>query len=402
MEAGAESLDETQPIRYGARVVWVSPSYGYSGKLMYFGDIFQKFTVRFPLTWIPVAPEGLDSEVAGVNLLPILRLRYLSWQRQVGEASYAARMALPSPATLLALFRLKPDVIITIEFTPLALAALLMASLSSRIARVQLVESDPEARGGSRIWAVLAIKRWACRRADVIVSNNEAGRRFAVEDLRAASAKVLVAPYLTSHPPGPLPDLSAAPRGIVRLLFVNSLTERKGLSHLLASLALLSEEQRRKLRLTVVGDGPQRTRLEAQTIELGLAKQVEFVGAKPYRCVGAFYAKADVLVAPSLADYRSLASFEGLAYGLALLVSSFDGAAAETVVEGVTGYSVAPHDHAKLASSIAGLIENPQRLAAMRKASLAFFTERFSVDRVVANLESSVLLALNKRMEGRK
>ncbi len=400
MIAGAETLDEIDPIRRGARVVWVSPSYGYAGKLMYFEDIFRKFTARFPLTLVPVAPEDADSAVAGVNLLPILRLRYLSWQRQVGEADYLARMALPSPATMLALHRLKPNVIITIEFTPLALAATLLFSLSAKIARVQLIESDPAARGGSRIWLALALKRWACRRADVILANNEAGRRFAIEDLRADPAKVLVAPYLTSHPPGPPPDHHAAPGGIVRLLFVNSLTERKGLSQLLAALALLSEEQRKKLSLTVVGDGPQRARLEAQTIELGLTAQVEFVGAKPYDCVGVFYASADVLVAPSLADYRSLASFEGLAYGLALIVSRFDGAAAETVIEGVTGYSVVPHDHAALAMRIASLIENHARLAAMRKAAQALFEERFSVDRVITNLETSVLLALNKRREG--
>ncbi len=400
MVAGAETLDETGPVRHAARVVWVSPSYGYSGKLMYFGDIFRQFTIQFPHTTIPVAPEDMDSEGIGVNLLPILRLRYLSWQRKVGEADYLTRMALPSLATMLALYRLMPDVIITIEFTPLALAAMLLSSLSGKIARVQLIESDPAARGGSRIWLVLAIKRWACRRADVIMANNEAGRRFAIEDLRADPAKVVAAPYLTSHPPGPQPDRSVAPGGIVRLLFVNSLTERKGLSHLLASLALLGEEQRKKLSLTVVGDGPQRAALEAQTIELGLAAQVEFVGAKPYDCVGAFYARADVLVAPSLADYRSLASFEGLAYGLALIVSSFDGAAAETVIEGVTGYSVAPHDHARLAMCIASLIENHAQLAAMRMAALALFEEHFSVDRVVTNLETSVLLALKKRGEG--
>lgn len=400
MVAGAETLDETDLVRHTARVVWVSPSYGYSGKLMYFGDIFQKFTARFPFTQIPVAPGDLDGGVVGVNLLPILRLRYLSWQRQVGEANYPARMGLPSPATMLAIFRLKPDAIITIEFTPLALIAMLLASLSSKIARVQLIESDPAARGGSRIWVALAIKRWACRRADVILANNEAGRRFAIEDLRADPTKILIAPYLTSSPPGPLPDLTVAPGGVVRLLFVNSLTERKGLGHLFAALAALSDEQRRKLSLTVVGDGPQRTRLEAQAIELGLAAQVEFVGAEPYDRVGEYYARADVLVAPSLADYRSLASFEGLAYGLALIVSRFDGAASETVIEGVTGYRVAPHDHAKLAMCIAGLIENHPQLEAMRKAALALFEKRFSVDCVVANLEKSVLLALDRRREG--
>lgn len=399
MVAAADTLDEADAIRRGARVVWFSPSYGYAGKLMYFEDIFRKLTVRFPRTLVPVAPENRDDAIAGVNLVPILRLHYLNWQRHIGEADYLTRMALPSLATILALYRLKPDVIIAIEFTPLALVAMLLSSQSGRIARVQLIESDPAARGGSRIWLALAIKRWACRRADVIVANNEAGRRFAIKDLRADPAKVFAAPYLTSHPPGPMPDLSVAPHGVVRLLFVNSLTERKGLRHLLASLALLSEEQRKRLSLTVVGDGPERARLEAQTFELGLAKQVEFLGHQPYDLVGAYYARADVLVAPSLADYRSLVSFEGLAYGLALIVSNFDGAAAETVIEGVTGYSVLPSDHAKLAIRIAGLIENQQQLAAMRKASLALFAERFSVDRIVANLESSVLLALKKRKE---
>ena len=180
--------------------------------------------------------------------------------------------------------------------------------------------------------------------------------------------------------------------GKVRLLFVNSMTERKGPDHLVAALALLPAAVRERLRVTMVGDGPLRERLEAQARAAGL--DIRFPGAKPYGELGQWYGDADVLAIPSLADYRSLAGFEGLAYGLALIASRHDGATRETVIEGETGFAIEPTDHAGIAAAITRLVEDPALLARFRAGAAALYAERFSVERIAANLAESVELAL--------
>lgn len=363
---------------------------------MYFGEIFRSFRDYFPNMFVCVDISRRYENPYGLDLKAILRKCLLPMARRTAAgASYPSGIAIPSAAFLWHLWRLKPDAIIVIEFTPVAILGAIAAKVFGRAKLVLLVESDPASRGGSTNPLVLAVKRWAVRRADVIQTNNDAGANYLTGLLRAPPGKVRIAPYLTSRPPGPsLPPERSEAGQPVRMLFANSLNERKGLRHVLIALSLLPARIRAGVILTVVGDGPDREALQRQAGELGLSDIVNFVGARPYREIGQFFAEADVLVAPSVADYRSLASFEGLNYGLALLVSDKDGAACETVMAGQTGFVFSPEDHNRIAELIELFAVDRKLLETCRKNALALGISRYSVDSAAHNIAVSLEQAL--------
>lgn len=380
------------------RVLWVSHGFGYGHDLMYFGEIFRAFRDLCPATEIVVDSRQQKTvpflNPYGLALRPLLRQLRVPLKRRSSDGQvYQTEFAVPDPLLVARIAASKAEVIITIEFTLPALMAMLAARVLSRKSIVLLIESDPVGRGGGRNKAVLRLKRLAVQTVDVIQTNNEKGRRYLVEQLGADSRKVRVAPYLTSRPPGP-PTVIAPHDGPLRMLFANSITARKGLAELFDAIDRLDPETRAGLDFTVVGDGEERTALETRATGFGMGDRLRFVGRRGYAELGQFYATADVLAIPSLADYRSLAGFEGLGYGLALLASRFDGATEETVQDGVNGFVIDPGQPDALANRIRTLVKDRDGMLRMRHASLAFYERRFSVERIAANLSDSVALAV--------
>lgn len=375
------------------RVNWVSHGYGYGGDLMYFGEIFRHFLKLAPQMSVIVDRNTNFDNVYDLPLRPLMRLFSIPLKRKADSGQvYDTEINLPAPTLLARLLRLPTDVFIAIEFTPASLLAVTSAAIRRGKPLVLLVESDPSGRGGSTNPLMRTIKRWAVGRAAIIQTNNHKGRDYLVNQLGADPAKVRVAPYLTSRPPGPETSIGAS-MGPVRMLFANSINPRKGLRQLLAALGRLTPAELAMIDLTIVGDGPERAELEAMVATLGLGNRLRFAGRKKYSELGEYYSKAEVLLSPSLADYRSLAGFEGLAYGLVLLSSAEDGATEETVQEGVNGFAIDPHDPVQIADRISQLIKDRNLLRSMREASHALYEARFSLERIAGNLAESVRLA---------
>ena len=374
------------------RVIWVSPSYGYGGDLLYFKGLFTTFCKRFPQTRIMVDPDVRYREADGIPLVPKLTGWVVKRTRQVGGASYDASVHVPSPWFVAQLRALRPDAVVAIEFTLVSLAALALAGFSKRFAVLLLIESNPAARGGKAHGLALTVKRWACKRADAIQTSNEAGRRFLIDQLNVDPKKIRVAPYLTSSPPRPAFRSKPAQDGKLRILFANSLTARKGPHALLDALALLPYAVAERIDLTFVGDGPERASLERQAAILS-GPQVRFVGAKSYSSLGEYYQQADVLAVPSLADYRSLAGFEGLSYGLALLASTADGASTETLDSGRAGIAIDPANPVSIADAIRRLAEQPEFLSSCQANAADLFERKFSFERITDSLADSLMAA---------
>jgi glycosyltransferase involved in cell wall biosynthesis len=387
--------EEEQQHLSGLRVLWVSHGYGYGGDLMYFGEIFSRFRTIFPKTEIGIDEDTIYKNPYDIKLTTIAKFFRFPIKRLGDEGQiYEMETVFPSPSMFLELMKNPADVFVTIEFTAPALFTTLVAALSKRRRLVLLVESDPAPRGGSKNWLVRLIKRWAVSQADVIQTNNDKGKRYLVEDLGAAPIKIRVAPYLTSRPPGPEVEIPA-PKGPLRVLFANSIAPRKGLRQLINALLRLPSATLDNVALTVVGDGPERRELELAAAELNMGERLQFVGRRAYSELGPYYSAAEVLAVPSLADYRSLAGFEGLGYGLALLSSRYDGATEETIpVDGTTGYVIDPLDRDSFASAIEKLVGNRDLVASMRRSAADLYRSAYSLERITQNLRETVEAAL--------
>jgi glycosyltransferase involved in cell wall biosynthesis len=88
------------------------------------------------------------------------------------------------------------------------------------------------------------------------------------------------------------------PEGVVRLLFAGRLSPEKGLLDVSRALELLTPEQRRRVRLRVVGGGIQQKDLHAATARIG--DSVEFPGVRDRKGVAAETSEGDCLVLASV------------------------------------------------------------------------------------------------------
>ena len=141
------------------------------------------------------------------------------------------------------------------------------------------------------------------------------------------------------------------------LLFIGRLAPAKGLPILLESLVTLQKKYPNIL-LTVVGDGPERKQLEAETIQLGLSRNVNYVGAKSQTEVREYLQQTDIFVMSSFAEGLPVVLMEAMATGVPVVATQIAGIS-ELVEHQVNGYLVPPGDSISLSDHIDILLNNP-------------------------------------------
>ncbi|NJM85531.1 MAG: glycosyltransferase family 4 protein, partial [Leptolyngbyaceae cyanobacterium RM2_2_21] len=154
------------------------------------------------------------------------------------------------------------------------------------------------------------------------------------------------------------PDLFAPTQNLteqVKLLYVGRLAAMKGLPILLKSLVQLKEAHP-NLQLTVVGDGEERTSLEASVQQLGLQSMVEFVGYQSQSSVRQYLQQTDIFVLPSFAEGVPVVLMEAMATQVPVIATRIAGIS-ELVEEGQSGYLVPPSDTEALREKIEVLIK---------------------------------------------
>lgn len=132
-----------------------------------------------------------------------------------------------------------------------------------------------------------------------------------------------------------------------------------------------------QVRLLVAGDGSQRTLMERQARELGVAERVEFLGMVAADSLEAVYDRIDVLIVPSRSEGFGLTAIEGMARGC-VVVASDTGGLPEVVTHG-SGFLFPSEDQGALTARLKEIAADPQlRLrtaegAIKRAADFSFF-----------------------------
>lgn len=176
------------------------------------------------------------------------------------------------------------------------------------------------------------------------------------------------------------------------ILHVGRLVEKKGTDILLRAFAAVRAAHP-AARLTIVGEGPLRSRCERLAIELGLGESLLFLGALTPAQVAERMRDATVLAVPSFTardgDAEGLPTVivEAAASGLPV-VASDHGGNAEAVADGQTGFLVPERDVEALASRLTVLLGAPGMRAAMGAAARRLAEARFDLDRQTARLEA--------------
>jgi len=144
---------------------------------------------------------------------------------------------------------------------------------------------------------------------------------------------------------------------------VGRLTEKKGFPVLVAACGLL-KEQGYRFTCEIVGQGPQRSELEATIRELGLGDTVLLRGAMPHDAVKELYQRAGVFVLPCVIardgdrDGIPTVLMEAMAMQVPVVSTKLSGIP-ELIQDGENGLLVAPGDAAALASALGRLFDDP-------------------------------------------
>jgi glycosyltransferase involved in cell wall biosynthesis len=169
---------------------------------------------------------------------------------------------------------------------------------------------------------------------------------------------------------------------------VAALRPEKALERLLRACALLAR-RRLGFRLVLVGDGPDRARLEALAAELGIAPQVTFAGHLPDPA--AAYRAFDIFALSSATEQMPFSVLEAMASGLPVVATDVGDVAAMVAPENLP--FVTPLDDAAYAQALATLLEEPGRGraigAANRSRAVLDFSEETMFQTYAALIEGA-------------
>jgi glycosyltransferase involved in cell wall biosynthesis len=179
------------------------------------------------------------------------------------------------------------------------------------------------------------------------------------------------------------------PTGDVVLLMVATINRQKGIWLGVEAFERLAETHR-GLHLIVVGDGPDRARLERALATTPAGPRAHFTGAVAPEATDGYYAAADLLLYPTFRiEGIPRAVLEAMASEVPVVATN-RGGIRTAVVDGITGVLVPTPTLAPLVDAVEGLLTDPPRRQAMGAASRARVLTTFDVRVVIADLLDEV------------
>jgi glycosyltransferase involved in cell wall biosynthesis len=277
------------------------------------------------------------------------------------------------PSAVLRLHRLvrdmQPDVIHA--WRPPALRA---AGLLPGRGKCQVVVSDP-ARPPQA--SLSRLDRWLLRRADRIIAGNPAeAERWRRHGLPVGKV-VHVSPGVEPGPKDQGPRTKD--QGQLLLACAGPLEPHKGFRDVVWAFDILRFVYE-GLCLDVIGDGPERGRLEHFAHIIRAGDRVRFRGLRAD--VPALLARADIVWVPSHAEGGINVALEAMAAGRPVVASRLPGLA-DVVVDGETGFLIPPGDKAALARLTRRLLNDTDLRHRMGEAGRKRVAERFGAAEMV-------------------
>ena len=173
----------------------------------------------------------------------------------------------------------------------------------------------------------------------------------------------------------------------VKLLCVGRLSPAKGQVLLVQACARLRDEGL-DFSLTLVGDGPDRSRIEPLIAHLRLGDRIHLTGALNQQAVRAHFERADIFVLPSLAEGIPVVLMEAMSSGVPCVSTPVNGIP-ELIQHERTGLLATPGDSESLTNELRRLIEQPQLRRSLAEAAYVKVLADFDLDRNVARLSRS-------------
>jgi glycosyltransferase involved in cell wall biosynthesis len=248
-------------------------------------------------------------------------------------------------------------------------------------------ETFQRRRYGLRIELLKALRSWWTRRADRVIVPSRYLARWVV-GWGVPAEKILVIYNAVEPVDGvePLPVLLRTP---VKAVTVGRLVPWKQVNGLLEALTEVPE-----LGLVVVGDGPERPRLERRARELGVQDRVYFAGRRPKKEALGLMAACDLFVLNSAYEGLPHVVLEAMALGLPV-VATAAGGTPEVVRDGETGVLV-PGRYGTLGASLSALARDPALRRRLGRAARQWIGERLSAENMIRLTEETLFTVAHR------
>jgi len=305
------------------------------------------------------------------------------WQREnlrVVSVGWSVRGSLDCLRTLHSLHRTRPISVITTQVPYDEAWLALVAGRWHGIPVIGQIHSDvftehPAARAAGGV--VRAVRGWVARRT----LGAFAAVRTVSSESRISSARFAAAVPVSTIPVpvamvSPRAKLVPLPLKLPLVIFVGRLAPDKDLSTWL-KVARAVSHLHAEARFAMIGDGPERGRLEREAAELGLRGVLTFEGIVPYAELRHVYARATVLLLTSRDEAFGRVLVEAASQGTPSVSTSLSGPR-EVIVNGVTGFLHEVGDVDGLTRSVSTLLDQPQRAAAMGARARELVTVKFN------------------------
>ena len=225
----------------------------------------------------------------------------------------------------------------------------------------------------------LTIEKLLARRSGGLVFESRYSRDLFARKVRADGCPARVVPNgLRSDEFSPAP-LADDPDDI---LFIGELRHLKGVDILLTAISELNR-QGRQLKATVAGRGPDEEKFKDQARDLGLERNVRFIGEKPAREA---FALARLLVVPSRAESFPYIVLEAAAARKPLIATRVGGI--PEIFGDQADRLVTPDQVGALKDAIRSAVDDPASAERNARLLSRAVGERFTVDGMVADISA--------------
>jgi glycosyltransferase involved in cell wall biosynthesis len=293
---------------------------------------------------------------------------------------------------------LRPDVVVAYEFHLECILAALYAAASgcAYVTWSDVTETFDAHMGKLR----MMIRRLLLARSRSLIGSSSATLSYFRSRFRFPEGKSFLS-ILCAHieefralvqPPSRIPGDAGSP---VRFIYVGRLIPLKGLDRLIGEFAVM-HGQIPRTTLTLVGEGPERHRIEQLALRSGCGEAVYIKSFLPHHQLAREMARYDVFVFPTLVDTFGLAVAEAIACGLPIICSRYAGAAGD-LIEG-NGIIVDPFRTGDLARAMTRLAADSNLRCAMSQAN-ASILNRCSLPGAVDSFLAAIVAAVGHRPE---
>lgn len=170
------------------------------------------------------------------------------------------------------------------------------------------------------------------------------------------------------------------------------LVHQKGADTTIRALPLLPEH----IRLVLVGDGPEREKLEALVRELGLQNRVVFTGHVDRTVVSTYRLAADIFVGPSRSEGLGHAFLSAMACRLPVVTTQVGGIAdflfdaKHNPGKGTTGWAVDVDNPEHIAEAVKEILAHPEETKEVVERSRKMVEEKYDWDTIAKDMREKV------------